>query len=104
MTELSQETKNILSTMGSQIKKARVRRNITADELAELAGVNRATISRVEQGNPSVAMGIYANVLHTLNGMDEDLLWIAKDEQLKGVLPDMFTSDRKYASNKKKIV
>lgn len=42
-------------------------------------------------------MGIYAAVLHALNGMDEDLLLIAKDDELGRKLQDMDLKVRKRA-------
>ena len=68
------DTENILKTMGEQIKTARLRRKLSATLVAERAGVSRSTLWKVENGNPSVAVGIYAAVLHALNNMDKDLL------------------------------
>ncbi len=82
-------TSEILETMGEQIKLARLRRNLSADLVAERAGISRATLCSVEKGAPSVAMGIYAAVLHALNGMDEDLLLVAKDDELGRKLQDL---------------
>ena len=57
--------------------------------VAERAGVSRSTLWKVENGNPSVAAGIYAAVLHALNNMDKDLLKIAGDDELGRKLQDM---------------
>ena len=73
-------TQNILQTMGEQIKLARLRRNLTVELVAERAGISRASLWKVEKGDPSVAMGIYAAVLHALNNMDKDLLLVARDD------------------------
>ncbi|MEG2633611.1 MAG: helix-turn-helix transcriptional regulator, partial [Oscillospiraceae bacterium] len=67
------ETQQILQTMGEQIKMARLRRKLSAELVAERADVSRATLWAVEKGSPSVAIGIYAAVLHALNYMDKDL-------------------------------
>ena len=40
-------------------------------------------------GSPYAAIGIYAAVLHTLNGMDTDLLLVAKDDALGRKLQDL---------------
>lgn len=82
-------TENILKTMGEQIKMARLRRKLSATLVAERAGVSRSTLWKVENGNPSVAVGIYAAVLHALNNMDKDLLKIAGDDELGRKLQDM---------------
>lgn len=83
------DTENILKTMGEQIKMARLRRKLSATLVAERAGISRSTLWKVENGNPSVAVGIYAAVLHAFNNMDKDLLKIAGDDELGRKLQDM---------------
>ena len=83
------DTENNLKTMGEQIKTARLRRKLSATLVAERAGVSRSTLWKVENGNPSVAVGIYAAVLHALNNMDKDLLKIAGDDELGRKLQDI---------------
>ena len=83
------DTENILKTMGEQIKMARLRRKLSATLVAERAGISRSTLWKVENGNPSVAVGIYAAVLHALNNMDKDLLKIAGDDELGRKLQDI---------------
>ncbi len=83
------DTENILKTMGEQIKMARLRRRLSATLVAERAGISRSTLWKVENGNPSVAIGIYAAVLHALNNMDKDLLKIAGDDELGRKLQDI---------------
>lgn len=95
-------TEKILETMGEQIKQARLRRNLTAELVAERAGISRATLWKVESGNPAVAMGIYAAVLHALNRMDEDLLLIAKEDELGRQIEKMEQHTRKRATRRKK--
>ena len=81
-------TEAILKTMGENIKLARLRRKLTAKLVAERAGISRATLWKIESGNPSVAMGMYAAALHALNGMDKDLLKVASDDELGRQLQD----------------
>jgi len=94
---LMPRTTEILETMGEQIKMARLRRRISAALSAERAGISRATLWAVEKGSPSVSIGIYAAVLHSLNGMDKDLLLIAKDDELGRKLQDLELPIRKRA-------
>ena len=82
-------TQEILTTMGEQIKKARLRRNLSVELVAERAGISRATLWSVEKGTPTVSMGTYAAVLHALGGMDKDLEFIAKDDELGRRLQDL---------------
>ena len=86
---LMPDTKGYLEQMGMQIKYARLRRRLSAELVAERAGISRATLVSVEKGVPSVSMGIYAAVLHALNGMDKDILLIAKDDELGRKLQDL---------------
>ncbi len=96
------QTQKILETMGEQIKMARLRRKLSAELLAERAGISRATLWAVEKGSPSVAIGIYAAVLHGLNNMDEDLLKVAKDDELGRKLQDLELPVRRRAPKKKR--
>lgn len=95
------QTQAILTQMGEQIKLARLRRNLSVELVSERAGISRATLWSVEKGSPSVAIGIYAAVLHALNSMDSDLLMIAKDDELGRKLQDLQLPVRKRAPNKK---
>ena len=95
------QTRKILSTMGEQIKFARLRRNLSVDLVSERAGISRATLWNVEKGSPSVSIGVYAAVLHALNNMDSDLLLIAKDDELGRKLQDLALPVRKRAPKKK---
>ena len=71
----------ILSSLGENIKLARLRRRLSAEIVAERAGISRATLTKVEKGSSSVAMGIYASVLFAL-GLEKDLMKVASDDVL----------------------
>ena len=83
--------------MGEQIKLARLRRSLSAELVSECAGISRASLRKVEKGDPSVAMGIYAAVLHALNNLDKDLLLVAKDDELGRQIQDLNLIIRKRA-------
>ena len=89
-----------LKQMGEQIRLARLRRKLSAALVAERAGISKATLSSVEKGAPSVAIGAYAAVLHALNNMDDDLLLIAKDDELGRKLQDLELPARRRAPKK----
>ena len=95
------QTQAILEQLGEQIKLARLRRNLSAELVAERAGISRSSLWKVESGNPAVAMGIYAAVLHALNNMDQDLLLVAKDDQFGRQLQDLELLTRKRASRRR---
>ncbi|MEG3146189.1 helix-turn-helix transcriptional regulator [Sphingomonas sp. RT2P30] len=61
-----------MTKLGSDIATARKRRNLTIAIVAERAFVGRNTITRVERGDPGVALGIYATILFVL-GLSERL-------------------------------
>lgn len=94
-------TEKILEQMGEQIRLARLRRDLSTELVAERAGISRATLNNVEKGSPSVAIGIYAAVLHALSNMDTDLLLVAKDDELGRKLQDLKLTPRRRASKVK---
>jgi transcriptional regulator with XRE-family HTH domain len=77
----------VLAQLGSNIKLARLRRKFSAETVAQRAGISRKTLYRVEKGDPSVALGIYARVLQALR-LDQDLALIAVDDELGRKLQD----------------
>ncbi|HZW77438.1 MAG TPA: helix-turn-helix domain-containing protein [Flavobacteriaceae bacterium] len=78
----------ILAAMGEQLKLARKRRKLTTQQVAERAGISRTTLSSIEKGDPSVAMGSYFNVLRTLN-LEQDILKLAADDEFGQKLRDL---------------
>ena len=97
---VSPKTVQILEQMGEQIKLARLRRRLSAKLVSERAGISRATLWNVEKGSPSVAIGIYAAVLHALGNMDSDFLLVAKDDELGRTLQDLELTVRRRAPKK----
>lgn len=77
--ELLPEIQNNLTNLGTQIKETRLRKKITATELAERVGISRMTLLAVEKGTGTVAIGIYAAVLHALDGLDKNLCKVCSD-------------------------
>ena len=53
---------NILENIGAMIRIRRKRLGMTQQDVAEIAGVQRQTISRVETGNGTVAVTTLARV------------------------------------------
>jgi transcriptional regulator with XRE-family HTH domain len=68
--------KRALATLGRDISTARRRRSMTIATLAERAFIGRNTVTRIEHGDPGVALGIYATVLFVL-GLSDRLTMLA---------------------------
>jgi transcriptional regulator with XRE-family HTH domain len=64
--------KRVLRKLGQDMRDARKRRRIPMELLAERARISRSTLTKVEKGDGSVALGIYASVLFVL-GLVENL-------------------------------
>lgn len=84
---ISPALESILKAVGENIKLARLRRKITTTMLAERADISRVTLRKVENGESSVTMSTYANVLFCL-GLEKDLLHLAGDDPLGRRLQD----------------
>ena len=78
----------LLKQVGTNLQYARLRRRYTAETVAERAGITPKTLSRVERGDASVAIGIYARVLQAL-GLVDGLSALARDDQLGNRLQDL---------------
>ena len=76
-----------LELMGEQIMLARKRRDLSMQDIADRATVTRLTVSKVEHGDPTVSMGIYARILFALN-LEKDITLIAADDPLGRQLQD----------------
>ena len=62
--------KSALRKLGQDISDARRRRRITMELMGKRAGLGRATIAKIEKGEPSVSMGSYASVIFVLGMTD----------------------------------
>lgn len=98
-TRLPRKLEQKIQIVGEQIKLARLRRNLTIVQVAERATCSTLTVSRIEKGSPTVAIGIYLRVLYALQ-LDDDILWLAKEDELGRRLQDLSMVDRKRASKK----
>ncbi len=88
------KTMKIMSELGENIKLARLRRRLSAEQVAERANISRPTLSAIEKGSPTVSIGSYLLVLQVL-GLEKDFLLVAKDDELGRKLQDAEISTRK---------
>lgn len=99
--QLLPKQSRMLAEMGNNIRLARLRRGYTSLEMAQRTSLGRNTISSIENGDESVAMGNYFRVLVAL-GVDNDILLLAKDDILGRKLQDAGLEIRKRARSEKK--
>jgi transcriptional regulator with XRE-family HTH domain len=86
----------LLTGLGENIKRARLRRAYSSEAVAQRAGITRKTLYRVERGDPAVALGIYARVLQALR-LENDLGSIAADDALGRKLQDASLEPKRRA-------
>lgn len=91
----------ILSEAGENIKLARLRRKLSAEQVAERANINRITLLNIEKGSGGVAMGSYAQVLFVL-GLEGDLRKLAGEDILGRKLQDAELVVKERAPKKSK--
>jgi transcriptional regulator with XRE-family HTH domain len=101
MGAYTQKQKNILATLGDNIRLARLRRKLSIRSMAERAGIAASTLGNIENGSPSVSLGYYLQVLSVLR-LDEDLLLIAEKDPLGRQIQDARLTARKRAPKAKK--
>lgn len=98
-TKLPRKLTQKMQVVGEQIRLARLRRNLTISQIAERATVSDLSVSRVEKGLPTVSIGIYLRVLYALQ-LDDDILWLAKEDEMGKALQDLNLKQRTKASKK----
>ena len=98
-TKLPRKLEQKMKLVGEQIRLARLRRDLSVAQVADRATCSPLTVSRIEKGAPTVAIGIYLRVLYALQ-LDDDILFLAKDDTLGRALQDMNLPQRERASRK----
>ena len=63
-------TRRAATDLGEHVRTWRKLLGLTAEQLAERAGVNRGTITRLERGNVAVSMGVFLSVARALGQLD----------------------------------
>ena len=91
--KLPRKLEQKMQTVGEQIKLARLRRNLSVVQVAERATCSPLTVSRIEKGTPTVAIGIYLRVLYALQ-LDDDILLLAQKDEMGRALQDLARKHR----------
>lgn len=96
---MTRKLQDKLDVVGEQFRLARLRRNLTMEQVAQRAQCSRQTLDRLEKGSPQVSLGVVLRVLNALQ-LDDDILSLAKDDVLGHLVQDMELKNKKRASKK----
>lgn len=89
----------MMQTLGENIRLARLRRDLSSEQVAERAGISRNTLIKIEKGDDGVAIGMYLRVLIVM-GLQDNLLLVAKDDELGRRLQDAGLLTKERASKR----
>jgi transcriptional regulator with XRE-family HTH domain len=78
----SSKSRPALERLGLDVRSARLRRGVAVADLAVRAGTSPSSVTRLEKGDPGVAIGTLADVLVVLGLVERlaDLIDIRKDD------------------------
>lgn len=88
--------RRMMDRFGENLKLARLRRRFSAEQVAQRAGISRATLHKIEKGDPSVAMGSYFMVLNVF-GLENGIEQLAADDEFGRRLQDLGLSTARRA-------
>ena len=101
-TNLLPKHDRMLADLGENLKLARLRRKLSAEQVAERAGVSRSTLSLMENGSAGASLGKLLQVLVVL-GLESDLARVAADDVLGRKLEDARLTETRRRAPKKKV-
>lgn len=91
-------TERQLQAFAARLRAARLRRRLTAKQVAQRAGMTPMTLRALERGRPGVTMGAYVGVMQVL-GMESDLERLAENDLLGRQLQDSALLRRRRATS-----
>lgn len=92
-----------LKALGRNLRVARLRRNLTLEQVAEKIGTTRQAIAAAEHGKPSTTIAVYAGLLWAL-GMTSDLAKLADPATDEEGMIAAQAQERHRASGKAKVL
>lgn len=101
-TALLPKHERMLGVLGEDLRLARLRRRLSAQQVADRAGISRSTLQNLEKGSPSVSVGNVLQVLVVL-GLEKSFAELAADDRLGRKLEDArLTETRQRAPRRSK--
>lgn len=101
VTKLLPKHERLLAVVGENLRLARLRRRLSAEQVAERAGVSRSTLHALEKGAAGTSLGKLLQVMAVL-GLETDLTRLATDDALGRKLEDARLTETRRRAPKKK--
>jgi transcriptional regulator with XRE-family HTH domain len=73
----------VLDYVGANVRRLRIARGLTQDQLAEVVGLHITYVRRIERGGVNISLGVLLMLAHALAVKPEELLEPAKLPPLK---------------------
>ncbi|MEY4268334.1 MAG: hypothetical protein RIS90_2869 [Pseudomonadota bacterium] len=77
---LAENQRQQLAEFGERLRLARLRQRLTAQQVADLAGITRVTLHRAEAGDAAVPLGTYVKVMAAM-ALDAEVALLARDDK-----------------------
>ena len=92
----------LLVNLGENLRLARLRRKLSAEQIAERAGISRSTLHLMENGSAGISLGKLVQVLAVL-GLEQDLSAVGGDDVLGRRLEDARLTETRRRAPKRKL-
>lgn len=100
-TKLLPKHGRLLTEVGENLRLARLRRRLSAEQVAERAGISRSTLHLLENGSAGTSLGKLLQVLVVL-GLESDLARLASDDMLGRKLEDARLAETRRRAPKRR--
>ncbi|MCG7337564.1 helix-turn-helix transcriptional regulator [Sporosarcina sp. ACRSM] len=66
--------------MKNQVKLARVKVDLTQQQLADIVGITRQTVSLIEKGKYNPSLKLCLQICYAVNAKLDEIFWIEKED------------------------